>query len=86
MSTETAHRRRVPHHAGRGQLADAHPAGPTSPATFPAAAVASILGLLAGGVLYRWLSAQVFLLSALLTGLVCLLAFRIAGDEPASAD
>lgn len=49
-------------------------------------AVASILGLLAGGVLYRWLNAQVFLLSALLTGLVCLLAFSIAGDEPAGAD
>jgi len=41
-------------------------------------AVASIAGLLLGGVLYGMLAAEVFLVSAAVTGLVFLLAFRIA--------
>ncbi len=43
-----------------------------------ATAVASITGLLAGGVLYDVLGSRVFLLSAAFTAVVLMLAFRIA--------
>jgi len=42
-----------------------------------AAAVASIGGLLVGGLLYSWLQSNVFALSAVVTGLTCVLALRI---------
>jgi len=43
-----------------------------------AAAVASIAGLLAGGLLYGWLEARVFVLSALVTAVTAALALRIS--------
>ena len=49
-----------------------------------AAAVASVAGLLAGGLLYGWLEARVFVLSALVTAFTAALALRIPPPaEPA---